>query len=301
MTRFGRAVSAGRIIRVRLPGIRRRFKIGAARRETNHSPFESIASPPIHAARKCSDGQESSNARDHAGFLKASPFHHRQRSPGGCKLRHDPIARSAGWLRDLKGRERRGRALARRPGSSHDPLPGAPNRDGGLNRSPRKAEAGYHKARLDRELAEITLLEYQEGVLAQDLATVEGEVALAESDLRRAEDRLQWAKRMFAKGFVSLAQRVSEELATKRALFSLEQAQTKKQVLVKFTKEKTVKELKGEVAKARSEELARKSTWELKRAAKASSNAALCKQTARTASPTRLDRAFEYEFTAGTQ
>jgi hypothetical protein len=128
-----------------------------------------------------------------------------------------------------------------------------------------KAEAHYHKARLDREIAEIKLLDYQEGALPQDLATVEGEVALAESDLSRAEDRLQWAKRMFAKGFVSQAQRISEELATRKARFTLEQAQAKKLVLVKFTKEKTVKELETDVAKARSEELARKSTWELEK------------------------------------
>jgi hypothetical protein len=129
----------------------------------------------------------------------------------------------------------------------------------------RKAEAEYHRARLEREIAEIKLLDYQEGALPQDPATVDAEVALAESDLSRAEDRLQWAKRMFAKGFVSQAQRISEELATKRALFSLERAQTKKRVLVKFTKEKTIKHLEAEVAKARSEELARKSTWELEK------------------------------------
>jgi hypothetical protein len=129
----------------------------------------------------------------------------------------------------------------------------------------REVEGAYHKARLAREIAEIRLLEYQEIVLPQDPAAADGEVALAESDLSRATDRLEWAKRMFAKGFVGQAQRVSEELAMKKAQFALEQARAKKLVLAKFTKDKTIKELESEVEKARSGELATKSTWELEK------------------------------------
>ena len=38
----------------------------------------------------------------------------------------------------------------------------------------------------------------------QDEATAEGEIKLAESDLARAEDRVEWAQRMFDKGYVSV-------------------------------------------------------------------------------------------------
>ncbi len=129
----------------------------------------------------------------------------------------------------------------------------------------RKAEADYHKARLDREIAEIKQLEYQESELPQDLDSVDAEVMLAESDLSRAEDRSQWARRMFAKGFVALAVKVSEELALKKARFTLEQAQTKKRVVVEFSKGKSIKELKCAIEKARAEELARKADWELEK------------------------------------
>jgi hypothetical protein len=129
----------------------------------------------------------------------------------------------------------------------------------------RKAEAAYHKARLEREIAEIRVLEYQEAGLPEELATADGEVALAESEVSRATDRLEWANRMFAKGFVGQAQRISEELAMKKAQFTLAQAQTKKLVLMKLTKDKTFKERQSEVEKARSEELGRKSTWELEK------------------------------------
>ena len=68
---------------------------------------------------------------------------------------------------------------------------------------------------------------------------------------------------MFEKGYVSMATKVSEELTLKKARFALEQAQSKKKVLVDYTKGKTIKELKSEVEKARSDELAKKATWEL--------------------------------------
>lgn len=127
------------------------------------------------------------------------------------------------------------------------------------------AEASYANAKLTREVAQIAVQEYKEGIFKQDLATVEGEIKLAESDLARAEDRVEWANRMYEKGYVSKAQKVSEELSLQRAKFSLEQAQSKKDVLVKYTKAKTIKELESEVEKAHSDELAKQQTWDLER------------------------------------
>ena len=127
----------------------------------------------------------------------------------------------------------------------------------------RKAKASFEIAKLTRELAEIAREEYEQVTYPQDLATVVGEVKLAESDLSRSEDRLDWAKRMFEKKYVSQAQKISEELSNKKAKFSLEQAQSKKKVLVEYTKGKSIKELSSEIEKARSDELAKKATLEL--------------------------------------
>ena len=49
----------------------------------------------------------------------------------------------------------------------------------------------------------------------------EGSVALAESELVRYEDRLDWVKRMKKKGYVPAAQVTSEEANHGGALFSL--------------------------------------------------------------------------------
>jgi beta-lactamase regulating signal transducer with metallopeptidase domain len=130
----------------------------------------------------------------------------------------------------------------------------------------RKAEARYQSARLEREIAEIAVVEYEEGIYKQDLLTVQGEIKLAESNLSRSEDRLDWARRMHKKGYVSKTTVVSEEQTLKKARFALEQAQSKKKVLVDYTRGKTVKELKSAVEKARSDELAKKEAWDREKA-----------------------------------
>ena len=115
----------------------------------------------------------------------------------------------------------------------------------------------------------IAVIEYKEGIFVQDLASVEGEIKLAESDLKRSQDRLAWSRRMFAKGFVSQAQKVSEELSFKKAEFALEQARSKRNVLVDYTNAKTIKKLLSEVEKARSDELAKQTAWEREKAKEA--------------------------------
>src|SRR5262249_40938880 len=105
--------------------------------------------------------------------------------------------------------------------------------------------------------------EYREAIYPRDLAVAEGEIKLAESDLARSGDRLDWARRMFEKGYVSTAQKASEEIAIQRAQFALEQAQSKRKVLVDYTKSKTIKELQSEVEKARVDELAKQAACEV--------------------------------------
>ncbi len=130
----------------------------------------------------------------------------------------------------------------------------------------RKARASYEIARLTREVAEISLEEYQEVGYPRDLAAVEGEIKGAESDLARSTDRLEWATRMFKKGYVTHATKASEELNNQKLKFALEQAQSKKDVLVKYTHEKRIKELESEVKKARMDELDKEAAWDSEKA-----------------------------------
>jgi HlyD family secretion protein len=131
----------------------------------------------------------------------------------------------------------------------------------------RGAEADVHGARIAREVAVMTVIEYKEGTFVQQLATIEGGIKLAETRLARAEDHLDWSRRMFEKGYVSMHEKVADELALKQARFALEQAQSKKKVLVDYSKAKTITALTGAVETARARELARQAALERERSA----------------------------------
>jgi multidrug resistance efflux pump len=128
-------------------------------------------------------------------------------------------------------------------------------------------EAEVRGASLAREVAVMALNEYKEGLFIRDLVTAEADIKLAESNLAHAEDSLDWTRRMFDKGYVSMATKASEELTFKKARFAIEEAQNKRKVLIDYTKNRTVKALLGAVETARARELREQSVLERQRAA----------------------------------
>ena len=128
-----------------------------------------------------------------------------------------------------------------------------------------QAEASYKQSLLTREVAEYAVKEYVEGVYKQEFETCKGEIALAESDLTRAKDRVDWSSKMFEKGYVSKATSIADQLSYDRAKFELETAQTAMSVLEKYTRDKQIKSLNSDVEKARADELSKQSSWELEK------------------------------------
>ncbi len=126
-----------------------------------------------------------------------------------------------------------------------------------------QAEASFKQAKLVREVAEYAVKEYVEGIYLQDRATYQGQIKLAQSDKERAIDRLQWSTDMFAKGYVSKATNIADQLTKQQADFDVEQAQMQLSVLEKYTKEKQIKSLNSDVEKARADELSKQSSFTL--------------------------------------
>ena len=83
----------------------------------------------------------------------------------------------------------------------------------------RAAEFDLESAAMAREATGMRIVEYVEGQLKNVLATIAGEIKVAEANLSIAEDQLDWARRMFDKGYVSLAEKVTNELQLKEARF----------------------------------------------------------------------------------
>ena len=128
------------------------------------------------------------------------------------------------------------------------------------------AKAIYENARLSRETAEISVLEYEEGLFKMRLEDVAGDVKIAEAELALAEEELKWSKDMVARKAISAKELLRPELTVLRAGIGLEKVQNRHKILRDFTGPKRIKALQSNVKTTRSNELAKKAIWELQTA-----------------------------------
>jgi HlyD family secretion protein len=99
--------------------------------------------------------------------------------------------------------------------------------------------------------AEVALTEYRDGLLPQDILGMKGRIALAESDVKTASDRLAWSERMAGKGYASRAQVASDRQLLLGANLRLEQAQLQLDTYGRYNSSKNLVALKAEIEKAR--------------------------------------------------
>jgi hypothetical protein len=99
-----------------------------------------------------------------------------------------------------------------------------------------QAEEASKTAGRKVDQAKTALAEYLNGTFAQEHQLLLGEIALAESDVNRADDRLAWMERMEKKGYRPLNHLAEAQADVQRAKFILDQADTKRLVLEKHGK-----------------------------------------------------------------
>jgi HlyD family secretion protein len=133
----------------------------------------------------------------------------------------------------------------------------------------RMARAAYREARLAREAAEKDVGDSPTDLAKQEMATVEGEIALAQSKLGRAEEHLKWSDRMLKKGYIAQSRHIAERVKVQQAKFALEQAEAKKAVLEKTSKARPFAVAKAELDKAKEDESIKKAVYERERAIRA--------------------------------
>jgi multidrug resistance efflux pump len=132
----------------------------------------------------------------------------------------------------------------------------------------RGAEAAYQNARLTREVAELAVEEYAEGVSRQEKAKLQGEIDLAKKRIELARERIERAGRI-PEANEADDQRRKAELDLKQEQRAQEEALDQLRLLTKYTHPRTIKALKTEAEKARAEELARQATWDREKAKQA--------------------------------
>ncbi len=121
-----------------------------------------------------------------------------------------------------------------------------------------KARAAMIQAEKDYAAAKISVQEYLEGTFVKALLDADNNIIVASENQRSAQNSLDHSQVMFRKGYISALDLESQSFAVERARLELDSANTAKEVLIKYTKEKMLQELQSKSdsteAKVRSQQ-----------------------------------------------
>jgi HlyD family secretion protein len=100
------------------------------------------------------------------------------------------------------------------------------------------------------KLAEIDLEKYEEGDYPQAEKDVLGRIQTAKSDLESWKDRAAWSARMVKKGLMSKVQAEADQSKLEAAQIALQKVEEELRVLTKYTKPRTIRDLKSKLNEA---------------------------------------------------
>ncbi len=109
------------------------------------------------------------------------------------------------------------------------------------------SRAQVAQAKADLQGARLELEEYKSGRFREQEEQLESNEFVAKENMRRAEEYLRYSRRLAEKGYVSEVQLQADEFAVEKASKELEVAQTKLEVLRKFTREKVITQLEADI------------------------------------------------------
>ena len=110
-----------------------------------------------------------------------------------------------------------------------------------------RAKADHLQTTLDLAVAKMGVQEFRDGLQLQTLKQLDGQIALAKSELERASDHRSWTERMLIKGYISRGQASNDAVIQQRAAFNLEQAQLSADVFKRYEVPGTMRVLENAV------------------------------------------------------
>jgi len=152
-------------------------------------------------------------------------------------------------------------------------------------------EGDCEAALLDREvdlmLAKMALEKYQEGDYPQQVRQYEADIALADEELKRAAERLEWSQRLAKESFLTRTELQADELALQRKQLDLEMTRTRMNVLTNYTLLQQRSTLDSALRKA--ERALVRTTWQNKSALRQVESELQARLRERTRATNRLD------------
>jgi HlyD family secretion protein len=113
-----------------------------------------------------------------------------------------------------------------------------------------QAESDIDKAKLTLDFAKQDLQQYIDGRYPNEKKSAEAQITLAQEELTRAEETLNWSSTLYSEKYISKTQMQADELAFKRAELSLELRKSDLQLLEEFTYHRNIAQLESDVRQA---------------------------------------------------
>jgi HlyD family secretion protein len=126
-----------------------------------------------------------------------------------------------------------------------------------------QAKAWVEQARSILEVSEISLREFRDGILPQDVQLIRQYIETCRTEADRSRKNTVWSRQTFAKGFRSSAQLKADELAVLQAELRLHDAEGMKVRLDEYTGPKLLKALLAKIEAVRADQLAQQSAFQL--------------------------------------
>jgi len=108
-----------------------------------------------------------------------------------------------------------------------------------------RSRADRHQSELDLDVAKLAINEYRNGTMAETMKDHQRLIALAESEVSRSKDRLDWAGRMNAKGYVSASVLSTETQTFSKAEIAHQRALGARELFERYTAPKVLRQLEG--------------------------------------------------------
>jgi HlyD family secretion protein len=113
-----------------------------------------------------------------------------------------------------------------------------------------RAQADHRQAELGLDVAKTAVTEYRDGLMQQNIKSMEGQIALSQSDFERANQRLAWTRQMVAKGYLPRSQVTTEEFLAKQMAHGLMKGRTNLRLFRQWFAPVYLKVLESEIKSA---------------------------------------------------
>ncbi len=110
-----------------------------------------------------------------------------------------------------------------------------------------QSQSDIDKAELNLKFAEQDLKKYIEGEYPNQLTEAEARITLAEEELARAEETLNWSQKLYGEGYISKTELQGDQLAKNKKQLDLKLEKNKLDLLKNFTNPRKLAELESDV------------------------------------------------------